>query len=41
VYSNADAFKKTEADYKDVVKQLQKANSQYEEVFEKIMSLEN
>jgi ATP-binding cassette, subfamily F, member 3 len=41
IYSNADAFKKTETAYKDVITQLQKATNQYEEVFEKIMSLEN
>jgi ATP-binding cassette, subfamily F, member 3 len=40
IYSNADAFKKTETAYKDVIAQLQKATNQYEEVFEKIMSLE-
>ena len=40
IYSNADAFKKTETAYKDVMNQLQKATKQYEEVFEKIMSME-
>jgi ATP-binding cassette subfamily F protein 3 len=39
-YSNADAFKKTEASYKDVLKRLTTANKEYEIIFEKIISLD-
>ncbi|HEY0066703.1 MAG TPA: ABC-F family ATP-binding cassette domain-containing protein [Flavisolibacter sp.] len=39
-YANADEFKKTETAYRNVMLQLEKANKQYEEVFEKIMELE-
>jgi ATP-binding cassette subfamily F protein 3 len=39
-YSNADAFKKTEASYKDVLTRLTTANKEYEIIFEKIISLD-
>jgi ATP-binding cassette subfamily F protein 3 len=39
-YSNADNFKATEAAYKQIVQQQESVNQQYEEVFEKIMNLE-
>lgn len=39
-YANPEEFKKTETAYRDVLLQLEKANKQYEEVFEKIMELE-
>jgi ATP-binding cassette subfamily F protein 3 len=39
-YSNPSEFKKTETEYKDVSGQLEMANKQYEELFEKIMNLE-
>jgi ATP-binding cassette subfamily F protein 3 len=39
-YANPEEFKKTETAYRNVLQQLEKANKQYEEVFEKIMELE-
>lgn len=39
-YSNPVEFKKTETDYKEVSSQIETANKQYEELFEKIMNLE-
>ncbi|HEU4472914.1 MAG TPA: ABC-F family ATP-binding cassette domain-containing protein [Flavisolibacter sp.] len=39
-YSNAEAFKQTEAAYKKLTEELKRVNSQYEEAFEKIMKLE-
>jgi len=39
-YSNADKFKETETAYKQVSQQWETANRQYEELFEKIMNLE-
>ncbi len=39
-YSNAAEFKKTEASYREVTLQLEEINRQYEDVFEKIMNLE-
>ncbi|HEU0110409.1 MAG TPA: ABC-F family ATP-binding cassette domain-containing protein [Flavisolibacter sp.] len=39
-YANADKFKETEAAYKQIIQQLEAINKQYEELFEKIMSLE-
>ena len=36
IYANAEEFKKAEASYKEVVKKLEIANKDYEEVFEKI-----
>lgn len=40
IYSNADQFKKTETDYQSVLKQLTVANKEYEQVFEKMLSLD-
>ncbi|MDB5198684.1 MAG: ATPase component of transporter with duplicated ATPase domain [Chitinophagaceae bacterium] len=40
IYTDATKFSQTEADYKNVAEQLQKANSEYEVVFEKMMQLE-
>jgi len=40
VYTNNAKFSQTEADYKKVSEQLQKANAEYEIVFEKMMQLE-
>ncbi len=40
IYANADKFKETEGAYKQVTQQLQAVNQQYEELFEKIMKLE-
>ncbi|MFL5809098.1 MAG: ABC-F family ATP-binding cassette domain-containing protein [Flavisolibacter sp.] len=39
-YSNGEEFKKTEAAYKKNLQELQTVNVQYEEVFEKVMKLE-
>ena len=39
-YNNPDSFKKTEAEYKQAADKVQTANGQYEELFEKIMKLE-
>ena len=39
-YADAVAFKKNEASYKDVMKQLDQVNAQYETLFEKIVLLE-
>ena len=39
-YANADKFKETETAYKQIIEQLEAINKQYEELFEKIMSLE-
>ncbi len=39
-YNNPDSFKKTEAEYKHAADKVQAANGQYEELFEKIMKLE-
>jgi len=40
VYGNKGKFQQIEAEYKQVTQDLEKANKQYEEVFEKIMELE-
>lgn len=40
VYGNKGKFQQIEAEYKQVAQDLEKANKQYEEVFEKIMELE-
>jgi ATP-binding cassette subfamily F protein 3 len=40
IYSNAVEFKKTEEQYRQVVKQLESANAAYEEAFDKMMKLE-
>jgi ATP-binding cassette subfamily F protein 3 len=40
IYSDKTKFVQTEADYKSVSSQLQKANDEYEMVFEKLMMLE-
>ncbi|HEX2532478.1 MAG TPA: hypothetical protein VHK69_02015, partial [Chitinophagaceae bacterium] len=40
-YAQADAFRKTEVAYQQVLQQLEKANKDYETVFEKIMELES
>jgi ATP-binding cassette, subfamily F, member 3 len=39
-YAHADKFKETEAAYKQATQQLEAVNQQYEELFEKIMKLE-
>lgn len=39
-YNNTDAFRKTEAAYQQVLKDLTTANSEYEKLFEKLMQLE-
>lgn len=39
-YGNPEAFRKTEAAYQQVLKDLVEANSEYEKVFEKVMQLE-
>ncbi|RYY88556.1 MAG: ATP-binding cassette domain-containing protein [Chitinophagaceae bacterium] len=39
-YSNADLFKKTEADYAAVQKKIAELNKQYEQLFEKIIEME-
>jgi ATP-binding cassette subfamily F protein 3 len=40
IYNNSTKFSQTESDYKNIFDQLQKANAEYEIVFEKIMQLE-
>ena len=40
IYTNSDKFSRTETDYKNISDQLQKANAEYEVVFEKLMKLE-
>jgi ATP-binding cassette subfamily F protein 3 len=40
VYADKNRFKSAEADYKKTAAELEKANIQYEQVFEKIISLE-
>ena len=40
IYANGEEFKKTEAAYKDVVARLDRANKEYEIVFEKMISLD-
>ncbi|WP_217607156.1 ABC-F family ATP-binding cassette domain-containing protein [Chitinophaga sp. GbtcB8] len=40
IYGNKGKFQQIEAEYKQVTQDLEKANKQYEEVFEKIMELE-
>ena len=40
IYAHADKFKEAEAAYKQVSQQLDAVNQQYEELFEKIMNLE-
>ncbi|MDB5224115.1 MAG: ATPase component of transporter with duplicated ATPase domain [Chitinophagaceae bacterium] len=40
IYTDATKFSQTETEYKNVAEQLQKANSEYEVVFEKMMQLE-
>ncbi len=40
VYADKNRFIKAEADYKKTASELEKANNQYEQVFEKIISLE-
>jgi len=39
-YSNAEIFRKTESEYKEINSQLESVNQQYEEAFEKLMKLE-
>ena len=39
-YANAEQFKATEAAYKLVVQQTETVTKQYEDIFEKIMDLE-
>lgn len=41
IYQSGEKFKQTEASYKQVLQQVQEANSRYELVFEKIISLES
>jgi len=41
IYSDKNKFVQTETDYKTVSLNLQKANTEYETVFEKLMELEN
>lgn len=40
-YANKEKFLQTEADYKNVSSQLEKANDEYEKVFDRIMKLES
>ena len=40
IYTNSTKFSQTETDYKNISDQLEKANAEYEVVFEKIMELE-
>ncbi len=40
IYTNSIKFSQTETDYKNISDQLQKANAEYETIFEKIMALE-
>ena len=40
IYTNSTKFSQTETDYKNISDQLEKANAEYEIVFEKIMELE-
>ncbi len=40
IYTDSNKFSQTESDYKNVSDQLEKANAEYEVVFEKIMELE-
>jgi ATP-binding cassette, subfamily F, member 3 len=39
-YANVEIFKKTEADYKSVIKDLETVNKEYELVFEKLINLD-
>ncbi|MEJ7675821.1 MAG: ABC transporter C-terminal domain-containing protein [Chitinophagaceae bacterium] len=39
IYTNNNKFSQTESDYKIASDQLEKANAEYEVVFEKIMAL--
>jgi hypothetical protein len=39
-YSNAEEFKKTEADYQKVQSDIKTANASYEKAFELVMKLE-
>ncbi|MEP6597627.1 MAG: ATP-binding cassette domain-containing protein, partial [Ginsengibacter sp.] len=41
IYSDKNKFVQTETDYKTISADLQKANTEYENVFEKLMELEN
>ena len=41
IYSDKNKFIKTEIDYQSISSDLQKTNSEYESVFEKLMELEN
>ena len=40
IYTNSIKFSQTETDYKNISEQLEKANAEYESVFEKIIELE-
>jgi ATP-binding cassette subfamily F protein 3 len=41
IYANAEGFKKTEADYQQVLEKIKKITPEYEEAFEKVMLLES
>jgi ATP-binding cassette subfamily F protein 3 len=41
IYTDKNKFVQTETDYQTVSSDLQKANAEYENVFEKLMELEN
>lgn len=40
IYTDSNKFSQTETDYKNISQQLEKANAEYEVVFEKMMELE-